>query len=161
MRKFEKISFKQFALDIKDDKELYNEYKLPVRKTKASADYDFFSIEDFSIEPGEIKRIPTGIKSIFPDNEVLLLFVRVIVGYKWNVRMCNQVGLVDSDFYNNVDNDGHIWFALQNEGNATFKVHKGDSFGQGIFIKYFTVDKKKKINNIRKGGFGSTNNMEE
>lgn len=161
MRKFEKISFKQFALDIKDDKELYNEYKLPVRKTKASAGYDFFSIEDFSIEPGEIKRIPTGIKSIFPNDEVLLLFVRGNVGYKWNVRMCNQVGIVDSDFYNNVDNEGHIWFALQNEGDNTFIVHRGESFGQGIFIKYFTVDNEEEINNIRKGGFGSTNNMEE
>lgn len=89
MRKFEKISFKQFALDIKDDKELYNEYKLPVRKTRESAGYDFFAIEDFSIEPGEIKKIPTGIKSIFPNDEVLLLFVRGNVGYKLNVRMCN------------------------------------------------------------------------
>ena len=77
MRRFEKISFKQFALDIKDDKELYNEYKLPVRKTKGSAGYDFFSIEDFSIEPSEIKRIPTGIKSIFPNDEVLLLIEKL------------------------------------------------------------------------------------
>ena len=161
MRRFEKISFKQFALDIKDDKELYNEYKLIVRKTKGSAGYDFFSIEDFSIEPGEIKRIPTGIKSIFPNDEVLLLFVRGNVGYKWNVRMCNQVGLIDSDFYNNVDNEGHIWFALQNEGDNTFIVHRGESFGQGIFIKYFKIDNEEEINNIRKGGFGSTNNMEE
>ena len=37
MRKFEKISFEQFKKDIKDDKELYDSYQLPIRKTKASA----------------------------------------------------------------------------------------------------------------------------
>ena len=54
-RFFEKISFEQFNKDIKDDKELYKQYTLPKRSTKCSAGYDFFSICDFTIKPGEIK----------------------------------------------------------------------------------------------------------
>ena len=161
MRKFEKISFEQFAKDIKNDKKLYDEYKKPIRKTKLSAGYDFMAIEDIVINPGEIVKIPTGIKAVFPEDETLLLFVRGSVGYHWNVRMCNQVAIIDSDFYNNVGNEGHMWFALQNEGDKTFIIKKGESFGQGIFVKYFTVDDENKIENVRKGGFGSTDERNE
>ena len=157
MRKFEKISFEQFAKDIKNDKKLYDEYKKPIRKTKLSAGYDFMAIEDIAINPGEIVKIPTGIKAVFPEDETLLLFVRGSVGYHWNVRMCNQVAIIDSDFYNNAGNEGHMWFALQNEGDKTFIIKKGESFGQGIFIKYFVVDDEEDIENVRIGGFGSTN----
>ena len=104
-RYFEKISFEQFKKDIKDDKELYDSYLLPRRSTKASAGYDFLAIESFEIKPGEVKKIPTGIKAIYPDDETLMLFVRSSMGFKWNVRMCNQVGIIDADFYNNPDND--------------------------------------------------------
>ena len=156
MRRFEKISFEQFAKDVKDDRMLYNEYKLPVRKTKYSAGYDFLAIEDFSIKPGEIKKIPTGIKALYPTDETLMLFVRSSMGFKWNVRMCNQVGIIDSDFYNNSDNEGHMWFALQNQGDKTFKVKKGESFGQGLFMKYLTVDDEEEIKGNRNGGLGST-----
>lgn len=137
-RYFEKISFEQFKKDISDDRDVYDEYKLPVRKTSSSAGYDFLAIQDFEIKPGEIKKIPTGIKAKYPNDEVLFLIVRSSMGFKWNVRMCNQVGVIDADFYNNEDNEGHIWFALQNEGDKVFKVKKGDGFGQGIFLKYYT-----------------------
>jgi dUTP pyrophosphatase len=157
MRKFEKISFDQFVKDVKDDRMLYDEYKLPVRKTKYSAGYDFLAIEDFSIKPGEIKKIPTGVKALYPTDETLMLFVRSSMGFKWNVRMCNQVGIIDSDFYNNSDNEGHMWFALQNEGDKEFKVKKGESFGQGLFMKYLTVDDEEEVQEERNGGIGSTN----
>ncbi len=39
MRDFEKISFKQFCKDVKEDIKLYNEYKLPRRDSIASAGY--------------------------------------------------------------------------------------------------------------------------
>ena len=161
MRRFEKISFERFKKDIKDDKKLYEEYKLPVRKTNKSAGYDFLAIEDFSIKPGEIKKIPTGVKATFPDDETLMLYVRSSMGFKWNVRLCNQVGIIDSDFYNNSDNEGHMWFALQNEGDKEFVVKKGEGFGQGIFMKYYTVDNEEEIVEERTGWTGKPSNKEE
>lgn len=157
MRKFEKISFEQFKKDISDDKELYESYKLPCRKTKKSAGYDFLAIKPFEIKPGEIIKVPTGIKAMYPDDEALMLFVRSSMGFKYNVRMCNQVGIIDSDYYNNPDNEGHMWIALQNHGDKTYSVKAGESFGQGLFMKYFVTDDEEKIENERIGGFGSTN----
>ena len=158
-RYFEKISFEQFKKDIKDDINLYEEYKLPIRKTKNSVGYDFLAIEDFEILPGEIKKIPTGYKANFLNDEMLMLVVRSSMGFKYNIRMCNQVGIIDSDFYNNSDNEGHMFVALQNEGDKTYHVAKGEAYAQGIFTKFLTCGDE--VEDERIGGLGSTNKKEE
>lgn len=140
VRKFEKISFEQFKKDVKDDRKLYEEYSLPRRETRKAAGYDFYALYDYTLKPGEIMKVPTGIKADMESDEVLLLLDRSSMGFKYNVRMCNQVGVIDSDYYNNKDNEGHMWIRIQNEGDKDYIVKKGDGMCQGIFIKYLTVD---------------------
>ena len=154
MRHFEKISFEQFSKDICVDKSLYDEYELPKRATKNSCGYDFYAIEDVVLHPGEIKKIPTGYKAKFMADEILMLVVRSSMGFKYNVRMCNQVGIVDSDYYNNPSNEGHMWVALQNEGNMDYEIKKGTAYCQGIFMKYLTCGDNP--NMVRIDGIGST-----
>ena len=157
MRKFEKISFEQFKKDVKDDKELYESYSLPKRGTKCAAGYDFYALFDYTLKPGEIMKIPTGIKVCMEDDDVLLLLDRSSMGFKYNVRMCNQVGVIDADYYNNSNNEGHMWIRIQNEGDKDYIVKKGDGMIQGIFIKYLKVDDDIGTEKERNGGFGSTN----
>lgn len=157
MRKFEKISFEQFKKDIKDDKELYESYSLPKRETKASAGYDFYALYDYTLKPGEIMKVPTGIKVCMEQDDVLFLIDRGSMGFKYNVRMCNQVGVVDADYYNNSNNEGHMWIRIQNEGYKDYVVKKGDGMIQGIFIKYLKTDDDIESEEVRNGGFGSTN----
>ena len=140
MRKFEKISFEQFKKDVCDDKKLYESYNLPKRKTKGAAGYDFYALYDYTLKPGEIKKIPTGVKVIMEEDDVLLLIDRSSMGFKYNVRLCNQVGVVDADYYNNNGNEGHMWIKIQNEGDKDYVVKKGEGMIQGMFIKYLTVD---------------------
>ena len=160
MRKFEKISFEQFKKDIKDDKNLYDEYILPKRGTRCAAGYDFYSLYDYTLKPGEIMKVPTGIKVCMEEDDVLFLIDRSSMGFKYNVRMCNQVGVIDADYYNNNDNEGHMWIKIQNEGDKDYIVKKGDAMIQGIFMKYLKVDDEETIENERKGGIGSTNKKE-
>ena len=155
-RLFEKISFEQFKKDIADDRNLYNAYNVPKRSTKNSAGYDYESIINFRLAPGEVKKIPTGIKAAMNEGEVLLNVVRSSMGFKYNVRMCNQVGVIDKDYYNNPDNEGHIWIKLENHGDKEYAVNIGDKICQGIFINFLTVDNEEKIINERTGGYGST-----
>jgi len=159
-RYFEKISFEQFKKDIIEDEKLYDEYCLPKRSTKYSAGYDFFSLYDFTLKPGEIKKIPTGVKVNMNTDEMMLLVVRSSMGFKYNVRLCNQIGIFESDYYNNSTNEGHAWVKLQNEGQEDFIVKKGDAFCQGIFTKFLTVTNEEEIENERIGGLGSTNKEE-
>jgi len=139
MRDFEKISFEQFAKDVKDDMKLYEEIKIPQRDSEFTAGYDICLLEDIKLNPGEVAKIPTGIKSYFEKDEVLLLVVRSKMGFKYNVRLCNQVGVIDADYYNNKDNEGHIWLKVQNEGDKIVELEKGDAIVQGIFMKYLTT----------------------
>jgi dUTP pyrophosphatase len=159
-RDFEKISFEQFKKDVKDDRKLYDEYSIPQRDSDLTAGYDILLLEDITIKPNEIIKIPTGLKSVFNKDEVLLLVVRSSMGFKYNIRLCNQVGVIDADYYNNPDNEGHIALKLINHGNEEFKVEIGDRIAQGIFVKYLVVDDEEEIKNTRKGGFGSTGKKE-
>ena len=160
MRDFEKISFEEFKKDICDDKELYDSYELPYRSSSYTAGYDFVLINDVNMKPGEIVKIPTGIKAKFEMDEVLFLIVRSGTGFKYNIRLVNQVGVIDADYYNNPDNEGHIWIKLHNQGTEAYIVNKGDKICQGIFTKFLTVDNEEKPDKIRESGFGSTNKEE-
>lgn len=151
MRKFEKISYEQFKKDIEDNKKMYDDYNVPKRSTKYSAGYDFESLFDFTIKPGESRLIATGIKVDMNSDEVLLLMDRSSQGFKYNVRMCNQIGVIDRDYYNNSKNEGHIFIKLYNEGDKDYIVKKRDKIVQGIFIKYLTVDDEEEINCKRNG----------
>ena len=157
MRKFEKISLKEFIKDTKLTENEYNNIIMTTRATQNSAGYDFYLLEDLVLKPGEIKKVPTGIKAEMNNDEVLMIYIRSSLGFKYNLRLCNQTGIIDSDYYNNENNEGHIFIAIQNEGKETITLKANDRFVQGIFIKYLTVDNEKEIINNRTGGIGSTN----
>ena len=56
----------------------------------------------------------------------------------------------------NQNNDGNIGFMLYNFGSSDYVIKKGDKIGQGIFMKYLSVDDEKEVTEKRVGGFGST-----
>lgn len=155
MRKFEVISKKEYEKVLKAKCE-YDDIKLPRRSTKTSAGYDFISPIDFELNPGETIKVPSGIKVTMNEDEFLAILVRSSMGFKYNIRLCNQVGIVDSDYYNNPDNEGHMFIALKNEGEKVFSIKKGDKYAQGIFQKYLITDDDD-AEGERIGGFGSTN----
>lgn len=156
MRKFEKISFEQFIKDVKDDRMLYDSIELPKRSTKNSAGYDIKSIEAGIIKPGKSMAFKSGLKVSMNSDEVLYIYSRSSQGYKYNVCLINSVGVIDSDYYNNPDNEGHFSIKLVNLGDKDFEVNVGDKIGQGVFMKYLTVDDEEEIKGTRKGGIGST-----
>jgi dUTP pyrophosphatase len=156
MRKFEKISFEQFIKDVKDDRMLYDSIELPKRSTKNSAGYDIKSVEEGIIKPGQTMVFRTGLKVCMNPDEVLYIYSRSSQGYKYNVCLMNSVGVIDSDFYNNPDNEGHFSIKLINLGDKDFEVKIGDKIGQGVFMKYLTVADEEEINGKRTGGIGST-----
>lgn len=155
-RKLEKISFEQFKKDICQEKKIYESYHLPMRKTKYSAGYDFEVIMPFTLKPGEIKKVPTGIKVLMESDDMFCLIIRSSMGFKYNVRMCNQIGVIDADYYNNKENEGHMYYAIQNEGTETLHFETGDTICQGIFMKYGITDDDISSQTTRKGGLGST-----
>ena len=154
-RGFEKISENLFKNEIGTN---YNEVILPKRSTKNSAGYDFFLINDVTIKPNEIIKIPTGIKSYMQEDEVLFIVIRSSLGFKKNIILANQMGVIDSDYYNNESNEGHIYIPIKNVSNETLTIKKSEAFAQGIFTKFLISDNEDEVLAKRIGGFGSTNN---
>lgn len=154
MRKFEKISEDSFYRDVPSGN--YDDVILPKRSTISSAGYDFYSIISFVLKPGERMVIPTGIKVSMNKNEYLGIFIRSSLGFKYDIRMCNQVGIIDADYYNNEENEGHIFVCLKNEGDRVLEIKKGDRIVQGVFMSFLITDDDN-ATDIRLGGIGSTN----
>ena len=99
--------------------------------------------------------IPTGIKCTLEPGMYLELSVRSSCPLKHWLVLANSVGIIDADYYNNPDNEGHIYFQMINLSPFDIQLKKGDTIGQGI-IKPYLITEDDATNGERKGGFGST-----
>lgn len=132
----------------------YEGVMLPERSTKTSAGYDFYAPYDFEIPAGESLMVWSQTKCYMEVHDVLILMPRSSMG-RYGIRFANTVGVIDSDYVDNPNNEGEIAFPFVNNGKATWVVKKGDKIAQGIFTKYLVTDDDD-VTAERTGGFGST-----
>ena len=163
--KFHKVSYGEFEKawkgefpEAKEDeiKAVYEELKLPKRATRGSAGYDFYTPFNIILKPGEMVKVPTGIRVEMEEGWVLKLYPRSGLGFKFRLQLNNTVGIIDSDYYGSV-NEGHIQVKLTSASREgkTVEVDAGTGFSQGIFVEFgITVDDE--ADEVRNGGFGST-----
>lgn len=146
--KFEKVSRNE------ETKEFYDFVILPKRATTGSAGYDFYLPYDLTIKPSESVKVFTGVRVKINSDYVLMVFPRSGLGTKYHLMLDNTVGVIDSDYYNAL-NEGHIIISLTNHSDKVLELKRGDRFAQGVFLKYgITVDDDTK--DERSGGYGST-----
>lgn len=96
-----------------------------------------------------------GVTRRLPEDEALFLFNRSSNPKKKGLIILNGVGVVDSDYYNNADNEGKMAFVFYNMLNEDVTLEAGEKLGQGIFMKYAKTDNDT-AEGERTGGFGST-----
>lgn len=132
---------------------------LPIRKTKSSAAYDLEAAEYIvlpSFEKGSKPiLIPTGLKAYMQPDEMLVIVPRSSSPKKQGISYPHSMGVIDADYYENPDNDGHIFVQCINLKDEEVKIKKGEAVGQAIFQKFLTIDNDQ-ADGIRTGGFGST-----
>ena len=133
------------------------DFQMPERKTQKSAGYDFCLPEDVVLEPGKLQLVPTGVKAYMQDDEYLGMHIRSSMAVKKRIMLVNNVGIIDADYYNNEDNEGHIMLALLNMSSEPVALPKGERVAQGIFYNYLVADGDDNAEKaVRGGGFGST-----
>lgn len=161
----------------------FENINLPKRATKNAAGYDFESAVDIVIPSiwkqgiakvlkaillkedifvdadmqKELKStlVPTGVKSYMGDDEFLQIANRSSNPLKNFLVLTNGVGVIDSDYYDNPDNEGHIMIQLLNFGLTDKQIKKGDRIAQGIFLPFLKADNDL-VQTQRTGGFGSS-----
>ena len=128
---------------------------LPSRKTKFSAGYDIATAENIILLPQQVTLIPTGIKAYMQTDEYLGVHIRSSIAIKQKLTLINNVGVIDADYYNNVENEGHIMIPVYNYNQSSVTIEKDTRIAQGIFYRYLLASDDK-AENIRIGGIGST-----
>lgn len=130
---------------------------IPQRKTAKSAGYDIVALidEDVYLSPGQSVNLATGLKACMEDDEVMLLFIRSSLGIKRGITLSNSCAVIDADYYNNSDNDGHFILNVINTSNEVQCIPARSRVAQAVFVKYLTVDDDNATGE-RIGGIGST-----
>ena len=162
----------------------YDEIKLPKRSTAKSAGYDIYAgmnitqktIKDFGkintmIENGGHAphyvihnigiMVPTFVKCRIEDNWMLSIYPKSGLATKKHAVLMNTVGIIDADYYNNENNEGHILVPLVFDDlyeygkKDTPSIEKNTKLVQGIFTMY-GITEDDDCDEVRTGGFGST-----
>ena len=107
---------------------------LPTRKTSKSAGYDIEAAEDKIIKAGKMAVIATGLKAYMQDDEYLGIHIRSSLALKKHLNLVNSQGVIDADYYNNEDNEGHIMIGLINFGNEDVEITKGMRIAQALSL---------------------------
>lgn len=151
-------------------------FDLPAKATVGSAGYDIkacFHYNDCSIphvsshncneidsgiiiNPGGWAQIHTGLHAVVPRGYMLNIYPRSGLAYKHNLTLSNCVGVVDSDYTD------EICVLLSNHGDQPVSVTHGMRIAQFIVVKCENIqwqqtDELTKTD--RDGGFGSTGNI--
>ena len=87
-------------------------------KDEVTGEYSVMTLEEISSLTKSINAkptlVPTGIKCQMAPNTSLELYVRSSAPLKNWLMLANGVGVVDADYYNNIDNEGEIFFQVIN-----------------------------------------------
>lgn len=129
---------------------------LPTYGTEFSAGADLYACleEAVTIEPGQTKKIPTGLAMELPNGTAGLIYARSSLGTKRGLAPANKVGVVDSDYR------GEFMIFLHNHGSEPQTITHGDRIAQLLVTPVFTpgfVEAQELSDTDRgAGGFGST-----
>jgi len=111
----------------------HRDIPIPTYETKGSAGMDLRAAvnEAVTINPGEIRLIPTGLMVSIPGGYEAQIRPRSGLALKHGIGMVNSPGTIDSDYR------GEIRVIMINWGEEPFVVHRGDRIAQMIITQVF------------------------
>ncbi len=127
---------------------------VPVYGTSGAAGFDFYSVDDVTVEAGQTVIVKTGLAmAICPGFEIQVR-PRSGMSAKTKIRVANSPGTIDSDYR------GEIGIIIDNTGEEPYEVKVGDRIAQGVlaivpqasFIVVDSLDETER----GAGGYGST-----
>lgn len=140
-------------------KKLTNTACLPSAGSDYAAGYDLRADlqEPVTIEPGETKKINTGLAMEIPAGYFGAIFARSGLATREGVRPANCVGVIDADYR------GPIIVALYNDSHRQQVIEPQERIAQIVFLPFMGADfveTDELSDSVRgEGGFGSTGSM--
>ena len=152
--------------------------ELPAYANEGDAGLDIYSPKEYTINPGETKIIPTGIKVAIPKGYAILIQPRSGQSVKTKLRIANTPGLIDSGYRDEIgvivenieppfkdleyhfDDNGKPIIDSILHGQA-YTIAEGQRFAQMRLVQvptasFVQVDSVANLGEDRGGGFGHT-----
>lgn len=128
---------------------------LPEYQTPGAAAFDLAASEDTTIQPGEVRLVPTGLVIEVPEGHFLGVFARSSTPLRRGLIVANGVGVVDPDYSGPTD---EVKIEVLNVTRAPVTVKRGDRIAQGIIMPAVRVawTEVAAIREASRGGFGGT-----
>lgn len=127
---------------------------LPKYETGGAVAFDFTCIEDVTIAPREVTKLPTGLIICVPDGHMLMIAPRSSLASKKGLMMPNGAGILDQDYCGPED---EVKLSIWNFTDKPVEVKKGERLCQGVFVKIDRAEwDEGPANGPSRGGFGST-----
>jgi len=135
-------------------KKLKDNAVIPTCGSAYAAGWDLYSTEDYSIVPGGMVKISTGLAFEIPKNNFGGIFPRSGCATKKGLRLANCVAVIDSDYR------GEILVPLYNDSDEVQHIDAGDRIAQMVILPFTPVvmEGVDELDETERGenGFGST-----
>ena len=126
-----------------------NGTKLPVYSTTEAAAADCYIPEAVMLAPGEIKKVPLGIRFDIPEGYCVKMYPRSSLLIKKGLM--TPVSIIDSDYH------GEVSAPLINLSTETITIAEGERICQIMLEEVLTMINIKRIRVARdQNGFGGT-----
>lgn len=136
-------------------KRIDKKIQLPKYETKGSVGFDLAARDDMTVQPGEIKLIPSNVIIEVPKGYALILASRSSTPKKYGLMKPHGIGIIDLDYCGPKD---EIKIQVYNFTDNEIQIKKGDKIAQGLFMRVDRVEFEEvdEIKAESRGGFGST-----
>ena len=133
-------------------KKLHTDAKLPTFAHDTDAGMDLYTVEDFTIHPGEHKTIKTGVAIVFPEGYAALVWDKSGIAQKRHLKTVG--GVFDTDYR------GEYLIGLYNFGKEPQSFSVGDKIAQLLIqkVEHPTILEVTELDATPRGtgAFGST-----
>lgn len=156
----------------------HEDAKIPTYANVSDSGMDVYALEDYTINPGETKLIPTGLKFALPPGYEIQVRPKSGRALKTKLRVANTPGTVDAGYRDEVkviienveapikditydfDENGKIQISSILHGSP-YTIGKGEKFCQLVLMEVpkaalYQVETVSNIGDDRGGGFGSS-----
>ena len=159
---------------------LSDEVKLPEYVHTTDSGLDVFALDDYTIDPGEIKIIPTGLRVALPKGYEIQVRAKSGLSARTHMRVANGIGTVDEGFHDEIgiilennepaikdiaydfDDETHRPIITSILHGSPVYITKGQKIAQLVLAEIPKISWQE-VNDItlygaedRQGGFGST-----
>ena len=138
------------------DPEATKDLPLPTYHSEMASGMDVAAAIDqpLTLEPGEIKLIPSGFAVAIPPGYEIQVRPRSGLAIKHGVTIINSPGTVDADYR------GEVKIGLVNHGEKPYTVHRSDRIAQLVVVAVqradLQVEDELEKTDRQSGGFGHT-----